>query len=252
MRNKNPFISQGARLAQRAPQSGDQKHRPLEEELAEKLFKREALNEVENLLTRGDLAAARKLLRKTERKLGHVDARLFDTSLALDPTGDDLLFSVRAAVYAEARCLKNVTKDLVRAVLVTENTVSTLAMLARLADANDELAPWMEKALLSVGARMRGDEKEERQLLLGAIRCGPDEVALFAALARNTRHSGSDIELFALRQCVRCAPRWLAARDELHAAAKIMNDPDATRIEERPDPNDDGSKAWSYRRRCAA
>ncbi|HZV01335.1 MAG TPA: hypothetical protein VFF73_31775 [Planctomycetota bacterium] len=233
------------RLEQREPESGAQRALPLAVELARKLFKREALDEVEARVERGDMEGARELLRKAELEFPEVNAQLYDFWLALDPAGDELLYEARARIYAEAQVMEHVTADLVRALLVTTSRDIALQMLTVLAGKVEDDS-WMSLARESVYARYKGHEKAERQLLLAAIRKAPDEVALFAALARNTRGSGSDVELFALRQCVRCAPYWQAARTELHRAAKAMGDMDATRIEPRPERPGDG---WTMRER---
>jgi hypothetical protein len=229
--SKKPAV----RLDRTARAERQARPRPLDEELEETLVRREALSRVEELLMRGDFPEAASVLRQTRTKPVEGDAReLLDTWLEVEPASP-LMLEARARVYQDASRFTDAARDLVRAALVTEGRKPTIQLLDRLATLEKvQLAPWMEKAVASVGARLKGDSKAEKQLLLEAVRGAPDELALFAALARNQLGSCSDVELFALRQCVRCSPFWLEARAELRRAASAIGDPDAMRIEDRP------------------
>jgi len=200
------------------------------------LYTRKRLDEVERLLMNEEFERSAQILRQLRlehpRRPGKPD--LFDRLLASEPTQDYLLY-VRSIAYRKAGLLEDGVLDLIRATLVTRSKEGCLAQLDELAQIeNVELAPWMSKAVTAVAARTRQDRKAERQALLEAIRGAPEEIALFGALARCEVGSGSDIEIFALRQCVRCAPFWKCARLELHRAAKATGYPGAFAIEQLP------------------
>src|SRR5581483_2802245 len=127
--------------------------------------------------------------------------------------------------------------DVVRALLVTPSSEVEPLLDRFAALAGTSSAEWMDVAFSAVVARLWKKPEREKNLLLQAIRKAPDELALFAALAVNQLGSCSDVELFALRQLVRVAPSWRAAREELHRAAKAIGDTDAARIEQRPTPS---------------
>jgi hypothetical protein len=222
--------------------------RPLEVELEEKLLRREAENEVTEHLAREDFGAAVHALRKL--RPGDPGGPEIDGAFLPAEPEKELFYELRSALYREAKRFEAATRDLVRAVLVTDGRELTLEILGRIAALEKvELAPWMAKALAAVGARLRADRPLERRLLLEAVRGAPDELPLFVALARCEAKSSSEVELFALRQCVRLSPGWLSVRIELYRAAEAVGDRDAMRVEPRYRPGD--PQGWSSRRESA-
>ncbi len=221
----------------------DHDMRALEEQLLEKAYQREALNEVEARLEKGDLAGATALMRELRLEFPRGDGGpdLFDGFLAQDPFGEGFHYEVRARIYRDARLLRDARADVVRALLVTPSSEVEPLLDQFAALAGTPSAEWMDLAFSAVVARLWKKPAREKDLLLQAIRKAPDELALFAALAVHQLGSCSDVELFALRQLVRVAPSWTAARQELHRAAKAIGDRDAERIEHRPTPSGEAS-----------
>jgi len=221
----------------------NQDARPLDEQLLEKAYQRETLNEVEARLEKGDEAGAAALLRELRLEFPRGDGGpdLFDGFLEQDPFGEGFHFEVRSRIYRDARLLRDARADIVRALLVTPSSDVEQLLDRFAALAGTPSSDWLDLAFSAVVARLWKKPEREKSLLLQAIRKAPDELALFAALAVNQLGSCSDVELFALRQLVRVAPSWRAAREELHRAAKAIGDGDATRIEPRPTPSTSAS-----------
>ncbi len=228
--------------------------RPLDEQLLEKLYRREVLDEVETLLEKGDVARATELLRELREEFPRDDGgpELFDALLETSPLREGFHYEARARVYHDARLLKDARGDLVRGMLVAPRTEAHRLLEAFTGLGTVAVAGWVGLAASAVVARLRGNAKREKQLLLQAIRKAPDELALFAALAVNQLGSCSDVELFALRQCVRVAPGWQFARLELQRAARAIGDDDAARIEPRPVPTAGSPPVRSSRGRIVA
>ena len=201
-----------------------------------------ALLEIEARLAQGDTVWAASQLRCFRREVPRWDGRpdLFDMLIEEDPLAAGKVLETRALVYRDAGLLPEAQKDFVRSLLVAGDELSAGRVLSVFADLEGvELEPWMRKALSAVTARFRGDAPAEKQALLEAIRGAPRELFLFAALVRNQEGSGSEVELFALRQAVRLAPLWGDARLELMTVAELRGEPEAAEVEELPDRDDD-------------
>jgi hypothetical protein len=226
----------------------------LEEQLVRWLCSPEVMSEIEARLEKADDAGAASLLQGLDTVVPRVRGGpdLFDGIRKREPREDELLVEGRDLVYLRVRHLADPPADLVRGLVVTESPVGLGRLLAAFAGLERiALAPWMRKALGSVCARLRGDAAREKQLLLEAVRGHADELALFVGLARNQRGTGSEVELFALRQCVRLVPTWAEALDQLHEGADAIDDPDAAEIDRWEEPEEEGSEEWEDDRDAA-
>ena len=188
---------------------------------------RNALERLEHFSRCGSVARAAHVVRTLkDAARGSTVPDAFELLLAQRPDDHDV-YALRASVAANADRRVEAAHDLVRALLVSPRMTYARRLASRVTEhvaGLRGLAPWVGLALCAVSARLDRKPCAERAFLLKASGGKDAETAVYVSLARLERRSGSVLEVLALEEVLRRAPRWTEGRLRLLQAFSKAGD----------------------------